>query len=147
VIVNHSLKLNSAKRSYPDHDGELLAVVEATREWRHYCLGRRFKVLTNDWAAEHIQTQSRLNPGRQARLVQKLLDFEFTLEHIWGEANTAAVAHSGRAAYVFRHEEVITLPGCASVGHKHVRFPTLVSVIQPESFLIRVAECAHRDAE
>jgi hypothetical protein len=71
VIAYHSCKLNPAEQNCPVHDRELLAVVDATREWRHYLLGRPFKVLTDNRAIKHIQTQARLNSERQTRLVQK----------------------------------------------------------------------------
>jgi len=37
--VFHSRKLNDAERNYEIHDKELLAILEAFREWKHYLLG------------------------------------------------------------------------------------------------------------
>jgi transposase InsO family protein len=149
VIAYHSRKLNPAEQNYPVHDRELLAVVDATREWRHYLLGRPFKVLTDNWATKHIQTQPRLNPERQTRLVQKLQDFEFTLEHIRGEANPAADALSRRADYTLGQQGVINPAEYASITKERVANPALaaVSVVRPESFTERVAVCAQLDAE
>jgi hypothetical protein len=115
AIAYHFCKINPAEQNYPVHDRELLAVVDATREWRHYLLGRPFKVLT-DWATKHIQTQPRLNPERQTRLVQKLQYFEFTLEHIRGEANPAADALSRRADYTLGQQGMINPAEYASIN-------------------------------
>jgi hypothetical protein len=116
AIAYHFCILNPAEQNDPVHNRELLAVVDATREWRHYLLGRPFKVLTDNWATKHIQTQPRLNPERQTRLVQKKLqDFEFTLEHIRGEANPCADALSRRADYMLGQQGMINPAEYASI--------------------------------
>ena len=37
-VAFHSRKLNDAERNYEIHDKELLAILEAFREWKHYLL-------------------------------------------------------------------------------------------------------------
>jgi hypothetical protein len=56
VVAYHSRKLSLAERNYNVHEREMLSVVEATRVWRHYLLGRKFKLLTDNWANKHMQT-------------------------------------------------------------------------------------------
>ena len=38
-VAFHSRKLNNAEGNYEIHDKELLAILEALREWKHYLLG------------------------------------------------------------------------------------------------------------
>jgi len=38
-VAFHSQKLNSAERNYEIHDKELLAILEAFMEWKHYLYG------------------------------------------------------------------------------------------------------------
>ena len=38
-VAFHSRKLNDAERNYAIHDKDLLAILEAFREWKHYLLG------------------------------------------------------------------------------------------------------------
>jgi len=38
-VAFHSRKLNDAERNYEIHNKELLAILEAFREWKHYLLG------------------------------------------------------------------------------------------------------------
>jgi len=38
-VAFHSRKLNSAERNYEIHDEQLLARLEAFREWKHYIYG------------------------------------------------------------------------------------------------------------
>ena len=37
-----SRKMNDAERNYPVHEQELLAIMHALREWRHYLHGNKF---------------------------------------------------------------------------------------------------------
>lgn len=49
-IAYESRKLNQAERKYAAHEKELLAVVHCLRTWRHYILGSRFVVKTDNTA-------------------------------------------------------------------------------------------------
>lgn len=99
VIAYHSRKLNGAESNYPVHERELLGVVDAARVWRHYLLGRKFKLLTDNWANKYLQTQPHLDPKRQARWMQKLQEYDFDIQHIPGAKNVVADALSRRADY------------------------------------------------
>jgi len=39
-VASHSRKLNSAQRNYEIHDKELLAIMEAFKEWKRYLWGQ-----------------------------------------------------------------------------------------------------------
>src|ERR1700749_2529932 len=61
-----SRKMNDHERNYPVHEQELLAIVHALREWRHYLLGNRFTVVTDHRSLQYLQSQDKLS-ARQAR--------------------------------------------------------------------------------
>ena len=63
--MSHSL--NEVEHNYPIYDKELLAVVRALEEWRHYLEGvmHQFEVLTDHKNLEYFQTACKLN-HRQA---------------------------------------------------------------------------------
>jgi hypothetical protein len=61
VIAYISRKLRKHEENYKTHDLELLAIVYALRAWRHYFIGRKFKLNTNHCGLQHIFTQSDMN--------------------------------------------------------------------------------------
>jgi hypothetical protein len=56
-----SRKLNSAEQNYPPHERELLAVVDALREWRCYLMGGKFLVKTDHRPLQYLLTQQTLS--------------------------------------------------------------------------------------
>jgi hypothetical protein len=61
VIAYISRKLKRHEENYATHDVELLAIVYALRVWRHYLIGRNFKLKKDHCGLRHIFTQSYLN--------------------------------------------------------------------------------------
>ncbi|SGY96140.1 BQ5605_C036g11545 [Microbotryum silenes-dioicae] len=55
-----------AERNYPTHEQELLAIVEALKEWHIDLLGGHFHILTDHSTLEHFQTQRTVLSCRQA---------------------------------------------------------------------------------
>lgn len=95
VVAYESRKMNPAELNYAAHEKELLAVVHALREWRHYLQGQEFTVITDNWAVKHIQTQPQLN-RRQARWLETIQEYDFKLEHRPGRTNVVPDALSRR---------------------------------------------------
>lgn len=95
VVAYSSHKLQAAERGYPPHEQEMLAVVLALRQWRHYLLGREFDLHTDNSAVSHFLTQQSLSP-RQARWVHTLAEYNFNLYHRPGKDNVVADALSRR---------------------------------------------------
>ncbi|THU99645.1 hypothetical protein K435DRAFT_562679, partial [Dendrothele bispora CBS 962.96] len=65
-------------RNYDIHDKEMLAIMRALKEWRHYLLGPEFEIWTDHKNLEYFMTSKNLN-RRQARW--SLADYDFKLIH------------------------------------------------------------------
>jgi len=89
-IAFYSRKLNPAEMNYETHDSELLAIVEAFKQWRHYLEGsaHTVTVLTDHNNLRYFMTTKELN-GRQARWAEKLARFDFQIIHRPGKSNPA----------------------------------------------------------
>ncbi|SGZ33170.1 BQ5605_C041g11939 [Microbotryum silenes-dioicae] len=83
-----------AERNYPTHEQELLAIVEALKEWRIDLLGGHFHILTDHSTLEHFQTQCTVLSRRQARWLDTLAEFDYNLRYLPGEDNIVADAMS-----------------------------------------------------
>ena len=97
-IAYMSRSLNEVERNYPIYDKELLAVIRALEEWRHYLEGamHRFEILTDHKNLEYFQTARKLN-RRQARWSLFLSRFDFALKHRPGKSSGKPDALSRRA--------------------------------------------------
>ena len=83
-----SKKLSPAEKHYDVGDRELMAVVLALGEWRHWLEGavQPFLVWTDHKNLEYIRSAKRLNP-RQARWALFFTRFNFTLSFRPGSRN------------------------------------------------------------
>ena len=106
-IAYESRKLNAAEMNYPTHERELLSVIHALRQWRHYLLGKPFKIVSDHHPLKYLMTQPNLSK-RQARWVEQLAEFEFEIVHRPGKSNVVADALS--------HLGTVQV-GAASRGH------------------------------
>ena len=75
------------------HDKELLAIVELFKHWRHYLEGSKYPiiVLSNHANLCYFMMIIKLN-RRQARWVEKLAAFDFTIQYYPGSKNPADVS-------------------------------------------------------
>ncbi|KAL4020675.1 hypothetical protein IC575_019456 [Cucumis melo] len=95
-IAFESRKLNDIERRYTVQEKEMTAIVHGLRTWRHYLLGSKFTVMTDNVATSYFQTQKKLTP-KQARWQDFLAEFDFKLEYKPGRANVVADALSRKA--------------------------------------------------
>jgi len=73
-------------------------VVHYLRVWRHYLLGSRFVVKTDNVATSYFQTQKKLSP-KQARWKDFLTEFDYVLEYKPGRINLVADALSQKSEF------------------------------------------------
>src|SRR5215475_2256717 len=93
-----SKSLSAIEHNYDIHDKEMLAIVRALEEWRHFLKGARhkFEIWTDHKNLEYFMAEKKLN-RRQARWSLYLAWFDFALHHRPGKSMGKADALSRRA--------------------------------------------------
>lgn len=89
-IAFYSRKMIPAETRYPTHDQELLAVVEAFKQWRHYLEGSQFTVtvVSDHNNLRYFMSTTTLN-RRQARWALLLGEYDFEIKYRAGTLNPA----------------------------------------------------------
>ena len=95
-IAFESRKLNDTERRYTVQEKEMTAVIHCLRTWRHYLLGSKFVIKTDNVATSYFQTQKKLTP-KQARWQDFLAEFDYKMEYKPGRANLVADALSRKS--------------------------------------------------
>ena len=97
-VAFRSKSLQEAQRNYEIYDKELLAIIEALREWRHYLIGTEipFEIWTDHQNLTFFREPHKIN-RRQARWYNELQQFNFTLVHKKGSQMGKADLLSRRA--------------------------------------------------
>ena len=92
-----SKKLHGPELNYQIHDKELMAIIEALKEWRPYLSGARHQVqvYTDHKNLTYFATRQQLNQ-RQTRWVEFLSEFDIKINYIKGKENARADALSRR---------------------------------------------------
>lgn len=77
-----SKALTQTERNYEIHDRELLAIIRALEEWRHFLQGAKHQVeiFTDHKNLEYFLSARKLN-RRQARWSGRLADYDYVLKH------------------------------------------------------------------
>lgn len=89
VIAYASCGLTKRERQYCVTRRELLAVVYGTKYFRHYLLGRPFLIRTDHNSLRWLRSFK--NPeGQVARWLERLAEFEFTIQHRPGKSHANA---------------------------------------------------------
>ncbi|KAJ3013722.1 hypothetical protein NUW54_g1509 [Trametes sanguinea] len=93
-----SKAMSSTERNYEIYDKELLAIMTALDEFRHYLMGaaQPFEIWTDHKNLEYYRKPQKLN-RRQARWVSELANYQFTLHHKPGKTNVKSDLLSRRA--------------------------------------------------
>ena len=99
-VAFHSRKLNNAEGNYEIHDKELLAILDAFKEWKHYLLGadKPVTVYTDYQNLQYFLTTKVWNP-RQLRWAQWLANFNFKIVYRPGSRSGKPDALSRRPEY------------------------------------------------
>ena len=82
-------KLKEAKQRNSAHEKEMATVIHCLDTWRHYLLGTKFTVVTDNVANTYFKTQKKLTP-KQARWQEYLAEFDFVWVHRPGCQNQVA---------------------------------------------------------
>jgi len=81
-IAYYSKSLSAVERNYEIHDKEMLAIIRALEDWRHFLEGARhkFEIWTDHKNLEYFMTAKKLN-RHQARWSLYLSRFDFAMHH------------------------------------------------------------------
>jgi hypothetical protein len=90
-----SKTLNGTQQRYAAYDKEMLAILEALRIWRPYLASNPFTIATDHAPLQYLQSQATLS-DRQARWINRLAHFQYTMIHKPGRLKPAADALSRR---------------------------------------------------
>ncbi|KAG8376249.1 hypothetical protein BUALT_Bualt09G0043400 [Buddleja alternifolia] len=95
-IAFESRKLKDAEMRYSTHEKEMTGVIHCLDAWKHYLLGTKFTVVTDNVANTYFKTQKKLTP-KQARWQEFLGEYDFDWVHRPGKHNDVADALSRKA--------------------------------------------------
>jgi hypothetical protein len=84
VISYDSRNLKEHDMNYSTHDLEFLVIVHAVKMWKHYLMGKKFKLRTYHSGLKYLFEQPNLN-ARQTRWLEFLSEYDFDIKHIQGK--------------------------------------------------------------
>lgn len=93
-IAYLSRRHSPAERNYPTREKELLAIVEALKEWRYYLAASEVAVFTDHDSLRYLMTQRLPLMGRMARWLEATQEFNLSIGYVPGKANVVADALS-----------------------------------------------------
>ena len=98
-IAFMSKKMQPAEINYNVRNQEMLAIMCALREWRHYLHGSKFKfiVKTDHQSLQYFLKPSNQLTGREARWSEFAQEFDFDIVYVPGNTNIVADGLSRRA--------------------------------------------------
>ncbi len=103
---------------YETHDGEVLAIVEVFKTWKHYLESCKHEVLVfidHNNLQRFIDTKSL--SSRQVRWAQKLSRYQFRIDYRQGKANRAADALSRYPQWSAEEEETLRAENTKILHH------------------------------
>ncbi|GBG60161.1 hypothetical protein CBR_g3404 [Chara braunii] len=93
-----SARMPSEKVATSTYERELYALRQALEHWKHYLLGRHFKVYSDRETLRWLKTQAKMTP-KLTRWAAEIDQYDFELKPVKGKYNVVADALSRRADY------------------------------------------------
>jgi hypothetical protein len=79
-IAFYSQALDPKSFAQSTYHTEVLAILQAIKKWRHYILGNKLIIKTDQQSLRYMMTQ-RLTKGIQHKLLMKLMEFDYSIEY------------------------------------------------------------------
>lgn len=92
-IAFYSKSLGPKAAAQSIYEKEAMAILEALKKWRHYFLGSKLVIKTDQQSLKHMMNQ-RLVEGIQHKLLLKLMEYDYIIEYKAGKDNVVADALS-----------------------------------------------------
>ncbi|GBG93002.1 hypothetical protein CBR_g58140 [Chara braunii] len=93
-----SARMPCEKVATSTYERELYALIQALDHWKHYLLGRHFKVYSDHEMLRWLKTQAKMTP-KLTRWAAEIDQFDFALKPVKGKYNVVADALSRRSDY------------------------------------------------
>ncbi|GBG80312.1 hypothetical protein CBR_g30680 [Chara braunii] len=93
-----SARMPSEKVATSTYERELYALRQALDHWKHYLLGRHFKVYSDHETLRWLKTQAKMTP-KLTRWASEIDQYDFELKSVKGKYNVVADALSRKADY------------------------------------------------
>ena len=131
-LAFHSRKLSNAERNYEIHDKELLAILEAFKEWPHYLVGTKdpITVYTDYQNIQNFLT-TKVWYQRQIRWAQQLANYNFKIVYRPGK-------RGGKPDALSRRPEYRPVEGATHCKH---------SILKPDHFQILLVQVGYKDED
>ena len=136
-IAFFSQKLSTRAQNKSIYERELMAVVLSVQKWRHYLLGRKFTILSDQKALKFLLGQREVQPQFQKWLT-KLLGYDFEILYQPGHQNKAADALS-------RMEQPVELHSLTTTGIIDVKL--IEQEVENDAELKKIMENLKKNAE
>ena len=113
LVAYYSESLNTVERNYEIHDKEMLAIILALEDWRHFLEGahHKFEIWTDHKNLEYFMSAKKLNRC-QARWSLYLSRFNFDMHHHPGHSMGKSDTLSCSVDHGTGGETTTTLPLC-----------------------------------
>jgi hypothetical protein len=125
--------LKENERNYATHDLELAAIVHTLNKWRHYLMGKRFKLRIDHNGLKYLFDQPTLNV-MQSRWLEFLCEYDFDIKHMKGKENKVVDGLSRRVHEL--HDKTISMyqtdikGRILEVANEYLQYRDLVAKLQ-----------------
>jgi hypothetical protein len=96
VVFYESRRLKEHERNYDTHSLELAMIIHSLKMWRHYIMGNKFELRTNQCGLKIFTGQPTLNV-RKTRWLEFLSEYDFEIKHVKGKENQVVDGLSKRS--------------------------------------------------
>ena len=137
---------SNVERNYQIHDKELLAIIQALKEWRHFLEGTlsSFEILTNHRNLAYFHSAQNLN-RRQAWWSLYLSHFNFTLSHKPGRLMKKSDALSRRPDHPMGKDNNSNVTLLSPTLFQIQSTNTISISLEEEDFLYCTKQCSDYD--